>query len=135
MAKFINVGESFVLVEVRRDVNRGFNQLVATYELQIRYGVTYTKEFAEVQRTFVVNFDSSNYPALWDKYKDMTRDEVIPHLLAELVEFETLLKAGKDEELLTLRKNTEFPGLLDQFGYHKNRTPLIKNTTLTLGTA
>jgi hypothetical protein len=129
MAKMIQVGEKFVFIETRREVQREVNSLLVSFKLQLIFGQAFTKEAADAQRVFSIVITR---PDLWTLYKDSSRDALLTGIYEEMVAYFAAMKAESYEVIAAARATVKFSGLTDYLYGYFNSSDVFKDATLKL---
>jgi len=131
--KLITIGDSFVLSEHRRDVERNSDRMFVTYGLALKYGVAMTKELSQIVRPYMFGFEASIDPIKWKKYKDYTRDQLIQEVYDELKTTVDAVYSQDDVKIAaTLNTDLNFGSLTIGLSYFMFHTALLKDLPIRL---
>ena len=131
--KLITIGDSFVLSEVRRDVERNSDRMFVTYGLALKYGVAMTKELSQIVRPYMFGFEASIDPIKWKKYKDYTRDQLTQDVYNELKTTVDAVYSQDDVKIAaTLNTDLNFGSLTIGLSYFMFHTALLKDLPIRL---
>ena len=133
MMKLITIGDSFVLSEHRRDVERNSDRMFVSYGLALKYGVAMTKELSQIVRPYMFGFEAALDPIRWKKYKDYTRDQLTQDVYEELKTVVDAVYSQDDVKIAaTLNTDLNFSGLTTGLAYFMFHTPLLKDLPIKL---
>jgi hypothetical protein len=131
--KLITIGDSFVLSEHRRDVERNSDRMFVSYGLALKYGVAMTKELSQIVRPYMFGFEAALDPVRWKKYKDYSRDQLTQDVYNELkLVIEAVYSQDDVKIAATLNTDLNFSGLTTSLAYFMFHTPLLKDLKLDL---